>query len=208
MANDRSEFLTDDEVNAIRLLFKQGSLSATQIGRIYHTTRQNINRIVDGETHKHLEVFARSEDQTREATQSVVTPEMIETIRENQNKKLGAYGINSTFENSGFHCRKSNELLSSELGITTATITATIRNHNLLTTDEQHAIEVAEFSKSKPEPKEKKLTLTQQFLKEQGHKPHGLSLKQLIARTDAQPDPTPKGWWTNPRDINKEGVSK
>ncbi len=51
--------LTEHDVIEIRGAFKEGDINISQLAKIYKTSRSNINRIIDGETFKHLEVFPR-----------------------------------------------------------------------------------------------------------------------------------------------------
>ncbi len=56
--------LTDHNVIEIRNAFRQGDINISQLSRIYKTTRSNINKVIDGVSFKHLEVFPRTEKTT------------------------------------------------------------------------------------------------------------------------------------------------
>jgi hypothetical protein len=143
MTTESNRILSDDDVNNIRQLFDKGNITAIQLSSIYGTSRQNINRIIDGETFKHLHVYERRVDNTNIATKDVITDEILTAIQENLNKRLG-YKNNPI--DSGFDCRKPTAVLANELGIKPETITYLIRKHRFLNIDEQHRIDMANFS--------------------------------------------------------------
>ena len=57
--------LTDHNVIEIRNAFRQGDINISQLSRIYKTTRSNINKIIDGVSFKHLEIFTRTDNGKR-----------------------------------------------------------------------------------------------------------------------------------------------
>ena len=154
--------ITDETVIEIRQRFRDEEITATTLGKIFNTTRQNINQIIDGMTFAHLEVFPRTLIHPRSgiANQSVVTDEMIETIRLNQIKRHGDP------ETCGFDCYRNNDFMAEKLGIASTTVASIIRKHELPTFSEQHKIDVDTFFKEKREKflANPRQSLTEMFL--------------------------------------------
>ncbi len=196
MVENRTDQLSDEDVIEIRETFNEGETTATELSVIFQTSRQNINKIIDGDSFKHLEIFPRTKEQVRSSRRTEVTPEMVELIRENQDKRLGYL---NTFKDSGFDCRKTSEALSRILGITPRLINTIIRKHNLLTITEQHEIDIINFSKADPKyaDSKKPQSLTEKFLEEIDFdvdvekSPH-----EILSKIEQQnPNPTPEGWF-------------